>query len=191
MWCPQPNTRWRSNTTFEHLLMCISVCTIMTMVFVCTIMTMVFVSTIINCCLLWPFYINMCIGHTNIFIDSFFKIKFQLVTATIGVTGPTYWSARLVNHNLPFNLAIWFEILNSSGNTSRDVVINDVTLTSLKTPEWSQLVFCDDFVLVTMVASHLFISDEIGFSVTDVSPIYDEFCVIMDLISFYDKRFWS
>jgi hypothetical protein len=31
-------------------------------------------------------------------------------------------------------------------NTSRDVVINDVTLTSLKTPEWSQLVFCDDFV---------------------------------------------
>jgi hypothetical protein len=32
--------------------------------------------------------------------------------------------------------------------TSRDVVINDVTLTSLKTPEWSQLVFCDDFVMI-------------------------------------------
>jgi hypothetical protein len=26
-------------------------------------------------------------------------------------------------------------------DTSRDVVINDVALTSLKTPEWSQLVF--------------------------------------------------
>jgi hypothetical protein len=52
-----------------------------------------------------------------------------------------------------------------SDDTSRDVVINDVTLTSLKTQEWSQLVFCDDFVLVTMVASHLFIGDEIGFSV--------------------------
>jgi hypothetical protein len=48
--------------------------------------------------------------------------------------------------------------------TSMDVVINDVTLTSLKAPEWSQLVFCDDFVLVTMVASHLFIGDEFGFS---------------------------
>jgi hypothetical protein len=45
-----------------------------------------------------------------------------------------------------------------------DVVINDVTLTSLKAPEWSQLVFCDDFVLVNMVASHLFIGDEFGFS---------------------------
>jgi hypothetical protein len=43
--------------------------------------------------------------------------------------------------------------------TSTDVVINDVTLMSLKMPEWSQLVFCDDFVLVTMVASHLFIGD--------------------------------
>jgi hypothetical protein len=75
--------------------------------------------------------------------------------------------------------------------TSRDVVINDVTLTSLKTPEWSQLVFCDDFVLVTMVASHLFIGEEIGFSVIDVSPICDEFCVVMDLNSFYDKCFWS
>jgi hypothetical protein len=32
--------------------------------------------------------------------------------------------------------------------TSRDVVIYDVTLTSLKTPEWSQLVFCDDFVMI-------------------------------------------
>jgi hypothetical protein len=35
-----------------------------------------------------------------------------------------------------------------SYNTSRDVVITDVTLTSLKTPEWSQLVFCDDFVMI-------------------------------------------
>jgi hypothetical protein len=75
--------------------------------------------------------------------------------------------------------------------TSRDVVINDVTLTSLKTREWSQLVFCDDFVLVTMVASHLFIGDEIGFFVIDVSPICDEFCVVMDLNSFCDKCFWS
>jgi hypothetical protein len=32
-----------------------------------------------------------------------------------------------------------------------------------------------------MVASHLFIGDEIGFSVIDVSPICDEFCVVMDL----------
>jgi hypothetical protein len=66
-----------------------------------------------------------------------------------------------------------------------------VGMLSLKMPEWSQLVFCDDFVLVTMVASHLFIGDEIGFSVIDVSPICDEFCVVMDLNSFYDKRFWS
>jgi hypothetical protein len=76
-------------------------------------------------------------------------------------------------------------------HTSRDVVINDVTLTSLKAPEWSQLVFCDDFVLVTLVASHLFIGDEIGFPVIDVSPICDEFCVVTDLNSFYDKCFWS
>jgi hypothetical protein len=76
-------------------------------------------------------------------------------------------------------------------STSRDVVINDITLTSLKTPEWSQLVLCNDFVLVTVVASHLFIGDEIGFSIIDVSPISDEFCGIMDLNSFYDKRFWS
>jgi hypothetical protein len=75
--------------------------------------------------------------------------------------------------------------------TSRDVVINDVTLMSLKSPEWSQLVFCDDFLLVTMVVSHLFISDEIGFSIIDVSPICDKICVVMDLNSFYDKRFWS
>jgi hypothetical protein len=45
--------------------------------------------------------------------------------------------------------------------------------------------------LVTMVASHLFIGDEIGFSVIDVSPICDEFCVVMDLNSFHDKHFWS
>jgi hypothetical protein len=45
--------------------------------------------------------------------------------------------------------------------------------------------------MVTMVASHLFIGDEIGFFVIDVSPICDEFCVIMDLNSFYDKCFWS
>jgi hypothetical protein len=30
----------------------------------------------------------------------------------------------------------------------RDVVINDVTLMSLKTPQWSRLVFCDDFVTI-------------------------------------------
>jgi hypothetical protein len=76
-------------------------------------------------------------------------------------------------------------------HTSRDVVINDVTLTSLKTPEWSQLVFCDNFVLVTMVASHLFIGEEIGFSVIDVSPICDEFCVVMEMNSIYDERCWS
>jgi hypothetical protein len=75
--------------------------------------------------------------------------------------------------------------------TSTDVVINDVTLTSLKMPEWSQLVFCDDFVLVTMVASHLFIGDEIGFSIIDVSPICDEFCVVMEMNSIYDERCWS
>jgi hypothetical protein len=40
------------------------------------------------------------------------------------------------------------DLISDSGNTSRDVVINDVTLTSLKTPEWSQLVFCDDFVTI-------------------------------------------
>jgi transposase InsO family protein len=38
--------------------------------------------------------------------------------------------------------------LVQSASTSRDVVINDVTLTSLKMPEWSQLVFCDDFVTI-------------------------------------------
>jgi hypothetical protein len=38
------------------------------------------------------------------------------------------------------------------GITSRDVVINDVTLTSLKTPEWSQLVFCDDFVTILFLS---------------------------------------
>jgi hypothetical protein len=32
--------------------------------------------------------------------------------------------------------------------TSRDVVFNDVALSSLKTPEWSQLVFCDVFVTI-------------------------------------------
>jgi hypothetical protein len=37
----------------------------------------------------------------------------------------------------------------ASMSTSRDVVINDVALSSLKTPEWSQLVFCD--VLVTIL----------------------------------------
>jgi hypothetical protein len=40
------------------------------------------------------------------------------------------------------------EDLHVFPDTSRDVVINDVTLTSLKTPEWSQLVFCDDFVTI-------------------------------------------
>jgi hypothetical protein len=33
-------------------------------------------------------------------------------------------------------------------HTSRDVVINDVALSSLKMPEWSQLVFCDVFVTI-------------------------------------------
>jgi hypothetical protein len=51
--------------------------------------------------------------------------------------------------------------------------------------------FCDDFGLVTMVASHLFIGDEIGFFVIDVSPICDEFGVVMDLNSFRDEFFWS
>jgi hypothetical protein len=36
----------------------------------------------------------------------------------------------------------------SNDDTSRDVVINDIALTSLKTPEWSQLVFCDVFVTI-------------------------------------------
>jgi hypothetical protein len=40
-----------------------------------------------------------------------------------------------------------------------------------------------------MVASHLFIGDEIGFFVIDVSPTCDEVCVVMDLNSFYDKFF--
>jgi hypothetical protein len=40
------------------------------------------------------------------------------------------------------------ELDKKAESTSRDVVINDVTLTSLKTPEWSQLVFCDDFVTI-------------------------------------------
>jgi hypothetical protein len=40
-----------------------------------------------------------------------------------------------------------------------------------------------------MVASHLFNGNEFGFFVIDVSPICDEFCVVMDLNSFYDKRF--
>jgi hypothetical protein len=75
--------------------------------------------------------------------------------------------------------------------TSRDVVINDITLTSLKTPEWSQLVFCDDFVLVTMVASHLCICDEISFFVIDVSLIRDEIVVVMEMNSIYDERRWS
>jgi hypothetical protein len=35
-----------------------------------------------------------------------------------------------------------------SGPTSRDVVINDIALTSLKMPEWSQLVFCGVFVVI-------------------------------------------
>jgi hypothetical protein len=51
--------------------------------------------------------------------------------------------------------------------------------------------FCDDFGLVTMVVSHLFIGDEICCFVIDVSPICDEFCVVMDLNSFYDDLFWS
>jgi hypothetical protein len=49
--------------------------------------------------------------------------------------------------------------------------------------------FCDDFGMVTLVVSHLFIGDEICFFVIDVSPICDEFCVVMDLNSFYDDLF--
>jgi hypothetical protein len=33
-------------------------------------------------------------------------------------------------------------------DTSRDVVINDVPPTSLKTPEWSQELICDVFVTI-------------------------------------------
>jgi hypothetical protein len=77
-------------------------------------------------------------------------------------------------------------------HTSRDVVINDVALMSLKTPEWSQLVFCDVFVtiLVWSLCGVTF-DQEIGFFVIDVSPICDEFCVVMDLNSFYDECLWS
>ena len=46
--------------------MCISVCTIMIMVFVCTLITIVFVCMIINCCFGVVFYINMCIAHAKI-----------------------------------------------------------------------------------------------------------------------------
>jgi hypothetical protein len=41
-----------------------------------------------------------------------------------------------------------YRILDKDTCTSRDVVINDVALSSLKTPEWSQLVFCDVFVTI-------------------------------------------
>ena len=57
-----------SSETSELLLMCISVCTIMTMIFVCTLMTMVFLCMIINCCFGVVFDINMCITHDKIFI---------------------------------------------------------------------------------------------------------------------------
>jgi hypothetical protein len=44
-------------------------------------------------------------------------------------------------HTLP----LFYTLLK---DTSRDVVINDVALSSLNTPEWSQLVFCDVFVTI-------------------------------------------
>jgi hypothetical protein len=42
-----------------------------------------------------------------------------------------------------------------------------------------------------MVASHLFIGDEIGFSVTDASLIREEIVVVMEMNSIYDQRRWS
>jgi hypothetical protein len=42
-----------------------------------------------------------------------------------------------------------------------------------------------------MVASHLFIGDEMCILVTDVSPICDELCVVMEMNSIYDERCWS
>jgi hypothetical protein len=42
-----------------------------------------------------------------------------------------------------------------------------------------------------MVASHLIIGDEISFFVIVVSPICDEFFVVMNLNSFYDECLWS
>jgi hypothetical protein len=74
---------------------------------------------------------------------------------------------------------------------SRDVVINDVPLTSPKAPKWSQVVICDDIHLVTELASHLCICDEMSFFVTDVSLIRDEIVVIMEMNSIYDERRWS
>jgi hypothetical protein len=78
--------------------------------------------------------------------------------------------------------------------TSRDVVINDVALSSLKTPEWSQLVFCDVFVTILVWSlwwRHICSSVRNWFFFIDVSPICDEFCVVMNLNSFYDEFFWS
>jgi hypothetical protein len=47
---------------------------------------------------------------------------------------------------------------------------------------------CDDFHLVTELASHLCIFDEMSFLVTNVVLIYDEKIVVMDLNSIYDER---
>jgi hypothetical protein len=47
---------------------------------------------------------------------------------------------------------------------------------------------CDDFHLVTELASHLCICDEMSFFVTDVVLICDEKIVVMDLNSIYDER---
>jgi hypothetical protein len=79
----------------------------------------------------------------------------------------------------------------ASGYTSRDVVINDVPLTSPKAPKWSQVVICDDFHLVTELASHLCICEEMSFFVMDVSLIRDQIVGVMEMNSIYDERHWS
>jgi hypothetical protein len=71
----------------------------------------------------------------------------------LGRTTPSPETRPVASISLsPEYRAALINILASVGNleafTSRDVVINDVTLTSLKKPEWSQLVFCDDFVTI-------------------------------------------
>jgi transposase InsO family protein len=55
-----------------------------------------------------------------------------------------YWAIKEMN--LDLYAAVVKRRIQIS--TSRDVVINDVALSSLKMPEWSQLVFCDVFVTI-------------------------------------------
>jgi hypothetical protein len=45
--------------------------------------------------------------------------------------------------------------------------------------------------LVTELASHLCICDEMSFFVTDVYLIPNEIVVIMEMNSIYDERHWS